>query len=378
MTQTSFSNMFDKFCSLQTGRAVYSNCCLNCWPVILMTALIVILTSPLGQAGHANAFAARAQESSLPQVVSSGQDVVVKLFGAGVGNLDSYGSGVLVSSEGHVLTVWNHLINVGYLTAVTSSGKRYSVRVMGTSKDHDVALLKLQNDNGDVFPFISLADIQEAEPGTSVLAFSNMFHVATGNEPVSVVHGTVAAKTPLSAGQGRWKFPLKSEVLIVDSVTNNSGAAGGLLTNLQGRPVGLIGREIRHLDSQTWVNYAVPLTTLKPVVETLLEGKRVESQTAGEDKRPRITDRQLTVRFGITMLPDVVERTPAYIDAVSRRSPAEAAGLRRGDLIVLIDDDIVTSVTDFQQHLAARRPGQKISVTVSRGQQLISIDLKVP
>lgn len=310
--------------------------------------------------------------------LETAQQSVVKLFGAGVGNLDSYGSGVLISPEGHVLTVWNHLINTGYLTAVTHTGRRYAVRVVGTSRDHDLAVLQLQAEPDQKFPHIDLSRSVEADAGASVMGFSNMFHVATGNEPVSVVHGTIAIRAPLQAGQGRWQLPVKTPVLIVDAVTNNSGAAGGLLTLTDGTPVGLIGREIRQQDSQTWVNYAVPLTTLAPIADGIRSGRPPEPAAASTAPPPQLSDRQLTARFGITLLPNVVERTPAWIDAVASNSPAAQAGLRRGDLIVLLDDDVIASVTDVQQQLAARRPGQRVSITISRQQQLLSVELRIP
>lgn len=312
------------------------------------------------------------------ETVQGQQQLVVKLFGAGVGNLDSYGSGVIVSAEGHVITVWNHLINVGFLTAITHDGQRFAVSVIGTSRDFDLAVLQLNSTDGQQFSHIDLDQVSNVDVGSAVLAFSNMFHVATGNEPVSVVHGVVAARTNLEAVQGRWAFPVKSPVLIIDAITNNSGATGGLLTTLDGRAVGLLGREIRHLRSHTWVNYAVPLTTLKPVVESLIAGRRVDSVDKESAVIAMISDRELTGRFGLTMLPIVVERTPAYIDSVVQGSVSQQAGLRRGDLIVLLDDDIITSVTDFRRQLATRRPGQPVSVTISRDQQLLTCQFRIP
>ena len=200
--------------------------------------------------------AVQADFQATADILKSRQQTIVKLFGAGGGNLDSYGTGTLVSAEGHVATVWNHLVGTGYLTAITADGRKFSVDVVGTSAEHDLALLKLRTEPGDSFACIDLSKAIDSDPGTPVLAFSNMFHVATGNEPVSVVHGVIAASIPLEATQGRWKFPLKSPVWLVDAITNNSGAAGGLLTDTKGTPIGLIGREIRHAASRTWVNYA--------------------------------------------------------------------------------------------------------------------------
>ena len=323
--------------------------------------------------------AAQADFQATTDILKSRQQTIVKLFGAGGGSLDSYGTGTLVSTEGHVVTVWNHLVGTGFLTAIVADGRKFSVDVVGTSSEHDLALLKLRTAPGDAFACIDLAKVADSEPGTPVLAFSNMFHVATGNEPVSLVHGVIAARIPLEATQGRWKFPLKSPVWLIDAITNNSGAAGGLLTDTKGTPIGLIGREIRHAASRTWVNYAVPLTTLKPIIETLMSGRKLDPRSKdSETNIPMISDQELTARFGLTMLPNVVERTPAWIDAITKDSIAAKATLQRGDLIVMVDDTVITSVTDFQQQLARFRSGERVSLTINRDQQLLPVELQIP
>ena len=135
----------------------------------------------------------------------------------------------------------------------------------------------------------------------------------------------------------------------------------------------------QHAASRTWVNYAVPLTTLKPVIETLLSGKKLDSRPKdSEANPPMISDQELTALFGLTMLPNVVERTPAWIDAIASDSIAAKAGLQRGDLIVLVGDAIITSVTDFQQQLAAFGSGKLVSLTVNREQQLLPVELLIP
>ncbi|MFM7059120.1 MAG: S1C family serine protease [Planctomycetota bacterium] len=334
--------------------------------------LTAALALPLARPATA---ALLAQEPSQPVV--DPRQVVVKLFGAGVGSLDSYGTGVLISSQGHILTIANHLVSTGFLTAVTADGRRWPVETLATSTEHDAAIVRITARPEDTFPFLDLQQATDAEPGTPVMAWSNMFRVAAGNEPVSVVHGVIAASVPLEASQGRWKFPVKTPVWILDAITNNSGAGGGLVVDEKGRPVGLIGREIRHDRSRIWVNYAVPLTALQPVVSAMLEGRRVSPSTTAPSA-PLMTDRELTARFGLTMLPAVIERTPAWVDAVSPDSPAASAGLRRGDLVLLIGDAVITSVTDVRRQMAAAVAGRELSVTVNRDNELIALKLVVP
>lgn len=326
------------------------------------------------------AFSVAQDTSSKPSTQPSAdpRQVVVKLFGAGVGSLDSYGTGILVSPQGHVLTIANHLVSTGFLTAVTPDGRRWPVETVATSTEHDAAIVRIQARTEDAFPFLDLQQAVDAEPGTPVLAWSNMFRVAAGNEPVSVVHGVIAASVPLEASQGRWKFPVKTPVWILDAITNNSGAGGGLVVDESGRAVGMIGREIRHARSRIWVNYAVPLTALRPVVAAMLEGRRITPSTTAADAAPLISDRELTARFGLTMLPAVVERTPAWVDAVTPDSPADRAGIRRGDLILLIGDAVITSVTDVRRQITAAVPGRELSVTVNRQNELTAVKLTVP
>ncbi|MCH2209715.1 MAG: S1C family serine protease [Fuerstiella sp.] len=312
-----------------------------------------------------------------PHAIVESCSVVVKLFGAGAGNLDSYGSGILISDSGHVVTVWNHLVNTGYLTAVTSDGRRYQLDVVGTSAAHDLAVLKLVTHGDQRFQFVDRAAEVRPEVGSEVRAFSNMFHVAAGNERVSVVHGIIAADAVLTAGFGRWKLPIRSRVLILDAITNNSGAAGGLLTDIRGTAIGMLGRELRHDDSGTWVNYAVPFALLNPVIDTILSGGSLQQETEERVIAP-LSDRQLTSNWGLTLLPDVLEETPAYIDRVISESVSAKAGFRRGDLVVLVDDEVIQTSSQLKTCLAKIRSGLRINIIVNRDGALESIQTRVP
>jgi serine protease Do len=338
---------------------------------IFLFAFIALLNIP-------NAPCATEIRTETDPVIQSGQQVVVKLFGAGVGTLDSYGSGVLISESGHVITVWNHLVNNSYLNAVVFDGRRFSVKVLGTSLQHDLALLKIECEDNETFPFADWKKPATVSAGESVMAFSNVYHVATGNEPVSVIHGVVACETPLQAGFGRWEFPVKDPVYILDAVTNNSGAAGGLLTNGNGAAVGLLGREIRHRESDMWVNYAVPWKVLQPAIGELLNGRRIAAATTAMDDRKMVSGSQLTAEFGLTLLPAILEKTPAYVDRVIPGSPAGKAGFVRGDLILMVDNQVVQSVDDLRAALATYRKGQAVSFTISRDESLQGLSLRVP
>src|SRR5262249_42965689 len=114
---------------------------------------------------------------------------MVKLFGAGgFKSLPAYGTGIMVSHEGHILTVNNHILATPDLRVHLHGGRAYNARVVAKEPELDVALLKIDADVKNLPHF----DIDEAvkrrlaEPGDWVLAFSNQFKIATNNEPMSV------------------------------------------------------------------------------------------------------------------------------------------------------------------------------------------------
>ncbi len=251
------------------------------------------------------------------------------------------------------------------------------MEVVGTSLEHDLAILKLNAEANTTFPFVDWKTAHPVLPGESVLAFSNVYHVATGNEPVSVMHGVIAAEVPLDAGLGRWQFPVKTPVLLIDAITNNSGAAGGLVTSTNGTPLGLLGREIRHRGTNMWVNYAVPWKTLSPAIREILAGRRVRTTSDTADEK-MLSDRELTSKFGLTIFPAVIAKTPAYIDRVIPNSPSATAGLQRGDLILLCNDSVIQSTNDFRKEMATFRRGQTVSLTVSRNSRIEVCRIKVP
>ena len=112
-----------------------------------------------------------------------------------------------------------------------------------------------------------------AEVGSRVLAFSNLFGVATGDEPASVQHGIVAIKTRLDARRGAFETPYHGPVYVLDAMTNNPGAAGGALINQNGELLAILGKELRSSQNNIWLNYAIPIDEMRESVDAILAGK---------------------------------------------------------------------------------------------------------
>ena len=307
---------------------------------------------------------------------------VVKIFGAGGGQkLHAYGSGFLVSPNGHIVTVWSHILDGDTVNVVLHDGRRFQGKVLGAEPPLDMAVLKIEAEN---LPFFDLAETPSSEgaasPGSRVLAFSNAFKVATGDEPVTVMHGVISAKTSLAARRGAFESPYTGPVYVVDAVTNNSGAAGGVLTTRDGRLLGMIGKELRNTQTNTWLNYVMPIGELKETIEQIITGNFSKKKNPDDDDspgkmRPRRYD---AVDFGIVTIPDVLNRTPAYIDRVLPGSQAEKVGLQPNDLILFAGDNLVQSCKLLREDLGRLEANDVLKLVVRRGDKLVSVEVVAP
>ncbi|WP_166826279.1 S1C family serine protease [Thalassoroseus pseudoceratinae] len=299
---------------------------------------------------------------------------VVKLFGAGgLRGLAGYGTGFLVSKDGHIATAWSHILDADQVSVVLDDGRRFEAKLIGAEPQLDIAVLKIENLTTELDHF-ELSTAKTVAVGQRVLAFSNMFNVAAGDEPVSVLHGVVAAKTDLAARRGAFQIPYDGPVYIMDAITNNPGAAGGIVLTRTGELVGVIGKEVRNARSNTWVNYAIPLPVLTKTIDAIIAGTYVEDEKPDEDA----PDRYRPLDFGLVMVPDVVFRTPAYIESVLPGTAAASQGLQPDDLVLFVDNELVQSARELKRKLGALESGDRFEMIVRRKNRLITIQLTAP
>jgi S1-C subfamily serine protease len=334
------------------------------------------LSALLSIALLAVAVGAYAAEGAAPleEVAREVQSKVVKLFGAGgLRGLEAYQSGILISPEGHVLTVWSYVLDADDTTVVLDDGRRYTAHLVAADPLTEIAVLKC-DDVHEPLPHFDLSAATGADVGTRVLAFSNLFGIATGDEPVSMLHGSVSAIAPLAARRGAFSTHFHGDVYVVDAATNNPGAAGGALTDQQGRLLGMLGKELRSEVTGTWLNYALPVEAFAPTVEAILAGRFTPPDVNAAD-RP---ENPLTLAaLGIVLVPDVVARTPPYVDRVLPDSPAALAGLKADDLLVMIDGQVTASCQDVAELVGHYEHDVSVKVAVLRDESLRQFDLQV-
>lgn len=314
----------------------------------------------------------RVTAAPLTTVIGQTQPKQVKIYGAGgYRGLEAYQSGSLISPTGHVLTIWSYVLDTDYITVTLHDGRKFEGKLLAADPRLEIAVLKIEAQG---LPHFELADPALAEIGTRVLAFSNLYGVATGDEPVSVQRGVISVRSRLHARRGVYETPFKGQAYILDAMTNNPGAAGGALTDYQGRLLGILGKELRNSQNNTWLNYAIPLAEANKTIADIVAGKYVNvptEDTAAKPKEPLTLD-----LLGIQLVPDVLPRTPPYIDRVLPGSPAAAAGLRPDDLVLFINGRLSAACAVVRTELEYIDRIDPVSVTVLRDQELIDVQLR--
>jgi serine protease Do len=309
---------------------------------------------------------------SVADTITEVQPRLVKVYGVGgLRGLEAYQSGFLISTEGHVLTVWSYVLDTDDITVTLADGRKFDAELVGADPRLEVAVLKIE---GEALPAFDLNRAVDVPAGARVLAFSNLFGVATGNEPVSVQHGVISVKTRLEARRGVFQTAYDGPVYVVDAVTNNPGAAGGALVTRQGELIAMLGKELRNARNNTWLNYGLPVDALRDSVQAIIAGNFEPASDQPPDTKPA---RSLTLaELGILMVPNVVERTPPYVDDVRPGSAAESAGIQPDDLIVFANDRFIQTCKRLEEELEYVDYEDPVTLTALRGGEMLEFTLQ--
>lgn len=304
------------------------------------------------------------------QVVQDVLPKIVKIYGVGgIRGLESYQSGFLISADGYVVTTWSYVLDPDHTSVVLHDGRKFPATLVGNDPRMEIAVLHIDAIGLDHFQLSESINLKTA---SRVLAFSNLFGVATGDEPASVQHGVISAITTLRARRGAFRSPYQGKVYVLDAMTNNAGATGGALTDRNGNLAAILGKELRNALDNTWLNYSIPMSEAAPVIQSIITGELAPS-TDPEIVAP--VDPVTLDTLGLVLVPDVLENTPPFVDEVRDASAAAKAGLLPDDLVVYVDTVVVRSHKDVVRELAKRDQTGTVDLTVIRGQELVTVRL---
>ena len=345
---------------------------------LLVVVAVLLLAAPV-----------RADES-LAKVAEEVNPKLVKIFGAGgFKGIAAYGTGFLVSADGYILTAYSPILDTQDLRVHLSDGTRYHGKVVAIEPELDVALIKIGSDKDAIepqpyFDVFEAAKRPLANAGDGVIAMSNLFEIATRDEQMSVQQGRIAAYAKFFGKSGIHNAAYTGNVYVIDAITNNPGAAGGVLTTRKGELLGILGKELRNELTDTWINYAVPIgakvtvrgeNAMSPdITVSVIDLVEKKENYKPAPKRDRVEGGGY---LGITFVPNVVDRTPAYIEEIEPNSPAAKSGLKPDDEVVYFNGLPVVSVQAFEELLDRYRPGETVKLEVRRKDKLTTVELKL-
>ena len=337
---------------------------------VFMGVMVVGFLCCGGGAGVLTGTAGRADAASPQETIAGAARKVVKIHGAGgVRGLEAYQTGILVSPAGHIITVMSTVLDADEMTCVLDDGRRYQATMLGVDPSRELAVLSIQ---AEELPSFTLAASDRVPAGTRIFALSNLFGVAVGDERVSAQHGVVSAIVPLEARRGSYEVPYRGDVYILDCTTNNPGSPGGAVVDWRGRLVGMLGKELRASGSGIWLNYAIPSASLAEGYTAIISGTASSAVApAGESGGAGFDPATL----GLVLVPDLLDRTPPFIETVAADSPAARAGLRPDDLVIAVGGRAVASRAALQQALSALAAGDVVRLSVVRGGAIVECEL---
>lgn len=271
----------------------------------------------------------------------------------------SAGSGVIVNSDGYIVTN-NHVVKDADEVEVSLyDGRIYTAKIIGTDPDTDIAVIKIEEKG---LPFLSFVDSNKAKVGEWVLAVGNPFNLNS-----TVTAGIISAKgrsiNILSRNTDQGSTAIES--FIQTDAAINPGNSGGALVDLQGGLLGINTAIASPTGSYSGYGFAVPSNLVSKIVADLIEFGVVQRGWLGVSitsvNRQLVDERSLEVNSG------------AYIQAFADQSSAKDAGLKEGDVVVKIDDTTIKSNTALIEYIGTRRPGDKVNITVNRDGKELTI-----
>ncbi|MBK8980510.1 MAG: trypsin-like peptidase domain-containing protein [Planctomycetes bacterium] len=336
---------------------------------LLLTAVLLTAlgAGPLAAQGDGYAFDEREPGTPLEAMIAAKLPSLVKVHGAsGLRTIVPYATGVIVSTEGHILTLDLVMVQAGQTRVVLADGSVHMAELLPPDTRLGVRLLKIDPREVHI-PLLPL-ELADTVPenGTFVFSIGNAFRLAEFSEKLSVTFGVVSATASTGLRYQLSDLDYDGQLILTDAA-NNPGHYGGGLFTLDGRLVGLNARIVESTETNTLVNAAIPAADLRDYVARWTGTGPVVVTPEDESAVPAVQG-----YHGIVLFDQGGRRSPpAYVERVRRRSPADALGLRPDDLIVRVGQQTIRSCKEFEEAMAGLAPGAQVELTYKRGDDVL-------
>ena len=250
----------------------------------------------------------------------------------------SLGSGVLIDADGFILTN-DHVISKASKIIITlSDGKKFEGRLISTYPQKDLAVVKIDGDKP--FPYIELGNSDDLMVGETTIAVGNPYGLEH-----TVTTGVLSAKNRSIESQGQVVF---DNFLQTDAAIN-PGNSGGALLNLEGELIGINTAIIRQAQG---IGFAIPVNTVKEVLEKLLDHRKINKTWFGAGLQ--------TINESVAKEKGIAAYEGVLVTQIDKGSPAESSGLAAGDIIAEIDGNPIKSVLDYDRLMLRKKEGDEV------------------
>ena len=265
------------------------------------------------------------------------------------------GSGVIVQPNGIIVTNYHVVRKATEIQVLLADRTTYPAELIGTDPKTDLAVLKIEAGN---LPTIPWANSDGLEVGEYVLAVGNPFGL---NQTVTL--GIVSAVGRARMGIAEYEDFIQTDAAI------NPGNSGGALVNTRGELVGISTAIFSRSGGSMGIGFAVPSNMARAILDQLVSTGEVVRGWLGVSIQ-EVTPK-LATQFG------VVEPKGVLISDIIEGSPAEQAGLRRGDIIVRFDERSIDDATQLKNMVAATEVGKRITVTLIRDEKTVVLEISI-
>lgn len=324
------------------------------WPAMVGNAWA---TDPVEQSDQLADVAERAL-SSVVNITVERRSASAGSFGHGWGPLvprqqSGQGSGVVVSANGVVVTNQHVVEGAQRITVRTSDGQEYAARVVGSDAPTDLAVLQLEAASDlTAMPF---GDSDSVRVGEMVMAIGNPFGLS----------GSVSLGIVSALGRSQMGITDYDNFIQTDAAVN-PGNSGGALVNMEGELVGINTAILSRSGGSQGVGFAIPSTMVQSVVESLQRDGRVVRGWLG------ISIQDMTPAMANAL--SLTEDSGVLVAEVEPGGPAEAAGLRAGDVLLEVESQALRDAQELRTQVASARPGEPLSLVVLRGAERLEVE----
>ncbi len=252
------------------------------------------------------------------------------------------GSGVIVGKEGYIITN-NHVVQGSEEITVKLSDKRqFKGKVVGADPRTDLAVVKINTHN---LPVLNLGDSDKLKVGESVIAIGNPFGL---NQ--TVTSGIISAIGRADVGIADYEDFIQTDAAI------NPGNSGGALVNVKGELVGINTAIATTSGGYQGVGFAIPSNMVQVVMDSLIKRGKVIRGWLGVSIQPMTS--VLARQFGLKSEKGVL------VSDIAEDSPAQKAGIQRGDIILEYGSKDVNDISEFRNMVASAKPGTEVNIKV--------------